>query len=518
MFPEIHDALAWAHPVVREWFTAKFCTPTSPQEQGWPSILSGKPTLISAPTGSGKTLAAFLICIDKLIRQAIDGSLAPTTAVVYVSPLKALSNDVQKNLEIPLREIQELALARGYLCPPIRTAVRTGDTLPAERRAMLKRPPHILVTTPESLYILLTAEKSRQNLCSVETVIVDEIHAVADDKRGSHLALTLERLDALVCGENRLSPGAMIRGRSQPPQRIGLSATQNPIELVASFLGGRRGPEVAIVQVGQHRTLDLSIEVPGEELGSVATNAIWDDIYDRMAELALQHRSTLVFVNTRAMVERLAFCLGERLGTENVAAHHGSLSRKLRLEAERKLKNGEIRLLVATASLELGIDIGSIDLVCQVNSPRAIAAAMQRVGRAGHWRGAIPKGRFFATTRDDLLEQAALVRKMRAGELDQLQIPPQPADILMQQIVAACGAEPWEEDALYNTLRRAYPYRNLERKAFDDLLTLLSEGIESTRGRYGAYLLRDGVQHHLHPRRGARSIAISNGGAIPDIA
>ncbi len=512
------DALAWAHPVVREWFTGKFGTPTSPQELGWPPILEGRPTLISAPTGSGKTLAAFLICIDKLIRQAIDGSLAAATAVVYVSPLKALSNDVQKNLEMPLREIQELALARGYLCPPIRTAVRTGDTLPAERRAMLKRPPHILVTTPESLYILLTAEKSRQNLCAVETVIVDEIHAVADDKRGSHLTLTLERLDALVCGENRLSPGTLISGRSHPPLRIGLSATQNPIELVASFLGGRRGPEVAIVQVGQHRTLDLGIEVPGDELGSVATNAIWDDIYERLAELALQHRSTLVFVNTRAMVERLAFCLGERLGQENVGAHHGSLSRKLRLEAERKLKNGEIRLLVATASLELGIDIGSIDLVCQVSSPRAIAAAMQRVGRAGHWRGAIPKGRFFVTTRDDLVESAALIRAMRAGVLDQLEIPHCPIDVLMQQIVAACAAEPWEEDALYEVLRRAHPYSGLTRKEYDDILCLLAEGIEASRGRYGSYLLRDRVNGRMQSRRGARTIAVSNGGTIPDTA
>ena len=512
------DALAWAHPVVREWFVGKFATPTSPQEQGWPLIFAGRPTLISAPTGSGKTLAAFLICIDKLIRKAIDGSLAARTAVVYVSPLKALSNDVQKNLEQPLREIQQLALERGYLCPSIRTAVRTGDTLPAERRAMLKRPPHILVTTPESLYILLTAEKSRNNLCSVETVIVDEIHAVADDKRGSHLALTLERLDALVCGENRLSPGSLISGRSQPPLRIGLSATQNPIELVASFLGGRRGPEVAIVQVGQQRTLDLSIELPGEELGSVASNAIWDDIYERMAQLALQHRSTLVFVNTRRMVERLAFCLGERLGPENVAAHHGSLSRKLRFEAERKLKNGEIRLLVATASLELGIDIGSVDLVCQVNSPRAIAAAMQRVGRAGHWRGAIPKGRFFATTRDDLVESAALIRAMRAGVLDKLEIPECPIDVLMQQIVACCAAEPWEEDALYEVLRRAHPYRALTRKDYDEILCLLADGIEASRGRYGSYLLRDRVNGRMQARRGARTIAVSNGGTIPDTA
>jgi ATP-dependent helicase Lhr and Lhr-like helicase len=518
--PEVEElgALAWAHPVVREWFTGKFGTPTAPQELGWPPILAGTPTLISAPTGSGKTLAAFLICIDKLIRQAIDGSLPATTAVVYVSPLKALSNDVQKNLEQPLREIQQLALERGYLCSPIRTAVRTGDTLPAERRAMLKRPPHILVTTPESLYILLTAEKSRNNLCAVETVIVDEIHAVADDKRGAHLTLTLERIDALVCGENRLSPGTLISGRSQPPQRIGLSATQNPIELVASFLGGKRGAEVAIVQVGQHRALDLSIEVPGEELGSVATNAIWDDIYERMTELALQHRSTLVFVNTRRMVERLAFCLGERLGAENVAAHHGSLSRKLRFEAERKLKNGEIRLLVATASLELGIDIGSIDLVCQVSSPRAIAAAMQRVGRAGHWRGAIPKGRFFVTTRDDLMESAALIRAMRAGVLDRLEIPECPIDVLMQQVVAACAAEPWEEDALFEVLRRAHPYSRLTRKQYDEILCLLAEGIEASRGRYGSYLLRDRVNGRMQSRRGARTIAVSNGGTIPDTA
>ncbi len=394
----IPESLAWAHPVVQEWFVRKFGTPTEPQEQGWPHIQAGKPTLISAPTGSGKTLAAFLICIDQLIRKALEGRLGAETEVVYVSPLKALSNDVQKNLDAPLKEIQQLALERGYLSPQIRTAVRTGDTLPAERQRMLKHPPHILVTTPESLYILLTAEKSRNNLRHVCTVIVDEIHAVADDKRGAHLALTLERLDALVRGENRLSVGDWITGHNEAPQRIGLSATQNPIKLVAEFLGSSRDRKVEIVQVGQRRTLDLAIEVPDEELGSVASNAIWDSIYKRLAELALEHRSTLVFVNTRRLVERLAFRMAELLGEENVAAHHGSLSRKLRLEAERKLKQGEIRLLVATASLELGIDIGNVDLVCQINSPRAIAAAMQRVGRAGHWRGAIPKGRFFATT------------------------------------------------------------------------------------------------------------------------
>jgi ATP-dependent Lhr-like helicase len=514
----VPPGLEWAHPVVQEWFAGRFGTPTEPQEQGWPRIMERQPTLISAPTGSGKTLAAFLICIDRLLRKAIAGTLEAETEVVYISPLKALSNDIQKNLDAPLREIQRLALERGHLCPEIRTAVRTGDTLPAERRKMLKRPPHILVTTPESLYILLTAEKSRENLRKVETVIVDEIHAVADDKRGAHLALTLERLDALVRGENRLTPGAWVAGCREAPLRIGLSATQNPIDLVAEFLGGERGREVAIVQVGQRRTLDLAIEMPDDELSSVASNAIWDSIYRRMAALAMEHRSTLVFVNTRRMVERLAFALGERIGTENVAAHHGSLSRKLRFEAERKLKAGEIRLLVATASLELGIDIGSIDLVCQVNSPRAIAAAVQRVGRAGHWRGSIPKGRLFVTTRDDLIESAALVRAMRSGELDRLEIPDKPLDVLMQQIVAACAAEPWEEEALYAMVRRAHPYRELARKEFEELLCLLSEGIESSRGRYGAYLLRDRVQGRLQARRGARTIAISNGGTIPDTA
>ena len=515
---EIPISLAWAHPVTAEWFLNKFGSPTEPQEQGWPSILTGDATLISAPTGSGKTLSAFLVCIDQLLRDAISGRLAPCTQVVYVSPLKALSNDIQKNLDGPLAEIQRLAVERGFLCPEIRTGVRTGDTLSKERAAMLRNPPHILVTTPESLYILLTAGKSRENLRRVRTVIVDEIHAVADDKRGAHLALSLERLDALVTGANRLSPGAYLAGLATPPQRIGLSATQNPIALVASFLSGiheDRKP-ATIIQVGQRRELDIAIEVPSDELSSVTNNGMWEEIFDKLAAHAQNHRSTLVFVNTRRLVEKIAFALAERLGSENVAAHHGSLSRALRLDAEQRLKNGEIKILIATASLELGIDIGDIDLVCQINTTRAVAVAMQRVGRAGHWRGAIPKGRLFATTRDDLLEQAALIRKMRAGELDQLEIPDQPTDVLMQQIVACCGAEPWEEDTLFNTLRRAYPYRNLTRAQFDDLIALLSEGIESSRGRYGAYLLRDGVHHQLHPRRGARMIAISNGGAIPE--
>ncbi len=517
---EIPESLAWAHPITAEWFLEKFGSPTEPQTHGWPSILAGNATLISAPTGSGKTLAAFLVCIDQLLRASLSGQLGPCTQVVYVSPLKALSNDVQKNLDAPLAEIQRLAIERGHLSPQIRTAVRTGDTLPKERAAMLRNPPHILVTTPESLYILLTAGKSREHLRRVRTVIVDEIHAVADDKRGSHLALSLERLDALVIGENRLRPGQFLTGLTTPPQRIGLSATQNPIELVAGFLTGVH-PEkkpATIIQVGQRRELDLRLEVPSDELSSVTNTGMWEEIFDKLATHAQNHRSTLVFVNTRRLVEKIAFELANRIGPENVAAHHGSLSRPLRLDAEQRLKNGEIKILIATASLELGIDIGDIDLVCQISTTRAVAVAMQRVGRAGHWRGAIPKGRFFATTRDDLMEQAALIRKMRAGELDRLQIPPQPADVLMQQIVATVGAEPWEEDTLFNTLRRAYPYRNLTREAFNQLITLLTEGIESSRGRYGAYLLRDGVHGILHPRRGARSIAISNGGAIPDVA
>ncbi|HEX3853848.1 MAG TPA: DEAD/DEAH box helicase, partial [Polyangiaceae bacterium] len=467
----VAEALAWAHPVLREWFLAKFGSPTEPQIAGWPAILRGEPTLISAPTGSGKTLAAFLVCIDRLLREAIEGRLAPQTQVVYISPLKALSNDVQKNLDAPLAEIQQLALQRGYLCPEIRTGIRTGDTLAKDRAAMLRNPPHILVTTPESLYILLTAGKSRQNLTRVRTVIIDEIHAIADDKRGSHLALSLERLDALVCGENRLSPGAFLTGLAQPPQRIGLSATQNPIELVASFLVGsheQRQP-ATIIQVVQRRALDLAIEVPSDELGSVTSTAMWTEIFDKLAVLAQQHRSTLVFVNTRKLVERVSFELAERLGTEAVAAHHGSLARALRLDAEQRLKNGDCKILVATASLERGIDIGNVDLVCQIATTRAVAVAMQRVGRAGHWRGAIPKGRFFATTRDDLLEQAALLRKMAAGELDRLEIPRVPIDVLMQHIVAAVGAESWDETALYNVLRRAYPYRDLTREQFNEL-------------------------------------------------
>ena len=498
--PSLPASLAWAHPLVAEWFVQRFATPTEPQEQGWPHILAGRTTLISAPTGSGKTLAAFLACIDRLVRKALAGDLADRTEVLYVSPLKALGNDIQKNLEVPLGEILAMAGARGLLMPEIRTAVRTGDTLMPERRAMLKRPPHILVTTPESLYILLTAEKSRAILRDVETVIVDEIHAVADDKRGAHLTLSLERLEALTY---------------KRPVRIGLSATQKPIEEVAHFLTGAR-PDPVIVNIGHKRELDIAVEVPSMPLGPVASNEMWDEVYNRLVTLVEQHHSTLVFVNTRRMAERVAHQLGERIGEANVAAHHGSLSRKLRLAAEKKLKEGQVRVLVATASLELGIDVGTVDLVVQINSPRAIAVTLQRVGRSGHWRGAVPKGRLFATTRDDLLECAALVLAIRQGDLDRLMIPESPLDVLAQQIVAACAAEEWDEDEMFALARRAYPYRNLARETFDSILEMLAEGIAAKRGRYGAYIHRDRVNGKLRARRGARLAAITSGGAIPD--
>ena len=508
----LSPALEWAHPLVRDWFVRKFGTPTEPQEQGWPHILSGRTTLISAPTGSGKTLAAFLACIDRLVRKALAGDLQDKTEVLYVSPLKALGNDIQKNLEIPLGEILQMAGEQGLLMPEIRTAVRTGDTLMHERRAMLKRPPHILVTTPESLYILLTAERSRAILRDVETVIVDEIHAVADDKRGAHLTLSLERLEALTY---------------RPPVRIGLSATQKPIEEIAHFLTGNGRPDPVIVNIGHRRQLDLAIEVPASALGAVATNEMWDEIYDRVVELVGQHRSTLLFVNTRRLAERVSHQLAERLGEENVVAHHGSLSRKLRLTAEKKLKEGQIKVLVATASLQLGIDVGTVDLAIQISSPRAIAVALQRVGRSGHWRGAVPKGRFFATTRDELFECAALVRAIRHGELDRIMIPDSPLDILAQQIVATCASAGstnpeedtgWKEDDLFDLVTRAYPYRNLSRPTFNSILEMLSEGIAARRGRYGAYLHWDRANHKLRARRGSRLAAITSGGAIPENA
>mgnify|MGYP001243320163 FL=1 len=493
------------HPLIAEWFLTQVGQPTDVQQQAWPAIQSGADALIAAPTGSGKTLAAFLSCIDHLFKQALARELDDHTQVLYVSPLKALSNDIQKNLQKPLAEIGQRALQAGLLLPELRVLVRTGDTPMADRQQMLKRPPHILVTTPESLFILLTAEKSRRMLQTVRTVIVDEIHALAPNKRGAHVALSLERLEALTLVK---------------PQRIGLSATQRPIELVAEFLVGAR-PRPTIIDVGHRRELDLAVEVPKDELSAVATNAIWSDVYDRVAELVRQHRSTLVFVNTRRLAERVSHYLEERLqdlGPDVVAAHHGSLSRQIRLSAEERLKAGKTRVVIATASLELGIDVGTVDLVCQIGSPRAIATGLQRIGRAGHWIKAIPKGRIFAMTRDELVECAALVRAIRRGKLDQIAIPPAPLDILSQQIVAAAASQTWTEDELFALCRRAYSYRDLSRAEFDSVLHMLADGIATQRGRGLAYLFHDRINRRIKGRRGARLAAITSGGAIPDTA
>lgn len=497
----IDNSLHWAHPLVREWFLTNIGSPTAPQRSGWPYILEGKSVLISAPTGSGKTFAAFLACIDHLVRKSIVGTLCNETEVLYVSPLKAVGNDVQKNLMEPLNAIIELAKVQDIAMEPINVAVRTGDTPAKERLGMLKKPPHILVTTPESLYILLTAEKSRQTLRTIKTIIVDEIHAVANDKRGAHLSLSLERLEAITL---------------QSPIRIGLSATQSPIDLIASFLTGTNRPRPAIINIGHAKHLELGVEVPLSELGAVTSNTQWEEIYDRIAELAKQNRSTLIFANTRRTAERTAHHLAERLGQDQVLAHHGSLSRKLRLEAETKLKNGELKALVATASLELGIDIGTVDLVCQLGSPRSIAVMLQRVGRAGHWHGAISKGRIFATTRDELVECAALVYAIQNGDLDELIIPQEPLDILAQQIVASCATDDWHEDDLFKLVKNSFPYKDLLRETFNTLIEMLSEGIAGSRGRYGAYLFRDRINGIVKGRRGSRFTAITSGGAIPE--
>ncbi|MFL6352145.1 MAG: DEAD/DEAH box helicase [Bryobacteraceae bacterium] len=486
-------------PIVERWFKDRFGLPTEPQALGWPEIAAGRDTLISAPTGSGKTLAAFLICLDRLVGEARTHMLPDATQVIYVSPLKALSNDVHRNLDVPLAGIASLANQEGILLMPIRTAVRTGDTPMPERTQMLRKPPHILVTTPESLFILLTAEKSREMLRTTSTVIIDEIHAIADDKRGSHLALSLARLDALT---------------KTRAQRIGLSATVKPIEEVACLLG----PDTRIVDVGHRREMEIAVEVPRDALGAVASTEMWNEIYDRVAELILEHRTTLVFVNTRRLSERVAHALGERLGENVVLPHHGSLSRQLRHDAESRLKRGELRAVVATASLELGIDIGTVDLVCQIGSPRSIAVALQRIGRSGHWIGAKPKGRVFTTTRDELVECAAVVSAIGKGELERIEIPQNALDILAQQIVAAAAAGPWKEDDLYALFRSAYPYRNLAREDFDDVIGMLSEGIATSRGRSGALLHRDQVNGRVKGRRGARLAAITSGGAIPENA
>ena len=496
------------HPAVARWFEPTFGSPPEAQTRGWPHIQSGRHVLISAPTGSGKTLAAFLASLDQLFRQGVRGELRDETQIVYVSPLKALSNDIRKNLQEPLAGIRELLKAEGHNVD-LHAEVRTGDTTAAQRQALIKTPPHILVTTPESLYLLLTSDSGRKMLSSVRTVILDEIHAVVDDRRGSHLALSIERLAALI---------------DKPLQRIGLSATQKPIEEVARFLVGTCNvdpngtPNCAIVDIGHKRELDLAIEIPNSPLEAVMSNEVWEEVYSRLAELIQQHRTTLVFVNTRRMAERVTHHLSELLGADAVTSHHGSLSAKLRLDAEDRLKRGELKALVATASLELGIDIGSVDLVCQLATTRSIATMLQRVGRAEHKRGGLPKGRIFPLSRDELVEVAALLRSVRRGELDRLLIPEKPLDVLAQQIVAATSTEDWDENELFELVRTAWPYRNLSRDEFDSVVRMLADGFSTKRGRRSALIHHDAVNHRIRGRRGARLTALTSGGAIPDNA
>lgn len=506
------------HPLVAAWFRENFAAPSECQARAWAAIAAGRHTLVAAPTGSGKTLAAFLHAIDGLVRQGLDGGLDNACRIVYVSPLKALSNDIQKNLQHPLEGINLRLLEAGRGDIALRSMVRTGDTPAPARAMMLKHPPHILATTPESLYILLTSEGGRRLLKTARTVIVDEIHAIVGSKRGAHLALSLERLE-------RLTGGGL--------HRIGLSATQNPIEETANFLVGRRGGDTpegdaeaapqapadcSIVDANYPRRLDLAIELPDSPLGAVLSGEQAKSIYDRLAELVAEHRSTLVFVNTRRLAERLTRALGERLGEERVAAHHGSLAREQRLATECKLKEGKLKVVTATSSLELGIDVGEIDLVCQIGTTGAIAALLQRVGRSGHFKGGVPKGRLFPATRDELVECLALLDAVRRRELDVLRVYPQPLDVLAQQIVALCACEDWTEDALFETVRRAWPYRALSRKTFDEVTEMLAAGFSTRRGARGAYLHRDGINGRLRARKGARLTALTCGGAIPDNA
>jgi ATP-dependent helicase Lhr and Lhr-like helicase len=520
------DALAGFHPAVQRWFASRFGAPTEAQARTWPVTAAGGHALIAAPTGSGKTLAAFLSAIDTLVVEGLERGLPDEVQVLYVSPLKALSNDVQKNLQQPLAGIRDALLELGLPDVPIRDAVRTGDTPAFERQRMRKAPPHILVTTPESLFILLTSDSGRAMLKSVRSVIVDELHALAGNKRGAHLMLSLERLEALVAA-----------GGGRPPNRIGLSATVKPVEEMARYLVGDRHPgrsegspaardlsasaarrddTVTIIDTGHVRERDLGLELPKSPLETVMSNEVWAEIYDRLAELARGHRTTLVFVNQRRLAERAAKQLADRLGEEHVTAHHGSLSREHRLKAEQRLKAGQLRALVATSSLELGIDIGEVDLVCQLGSPRSIAAFLQRVGRAGHAIGAIPKGRLFPLSQDDLVECAALLDSARRGELDRIRVPEAPLDVLAQQLVAEAGCRDWGETELFELLRRARPYRDLKREDFDQVVQMLAEGYASRRGRRGAHLHHDAVNHVIRGRRGARLTAVTNAGVIPD--
>jgi ATP-dependent Lhr-like helicase len=497
----MHSALSPFHPIVQRWFEETLGDPSEPQVQGWPVIRSGRDVLIAAPTGSGKTLAAFLACLDDLFRASAKGELADETQVLYISPLKALGNDVQKNLLQPLEQLKQRAQAQGATLPEVRVMVRTGDTSPAERASMVKRPPHILITTPESLYLYLTSERSRATLKTVRTVVVDEIHALARDKRGSHFALSMERLKELT---------------GKHPQLIGLSATQKPLDRLARFLTGVAAAPCELVQIGHLRPWELTLETPEDELTAVATHEMWGQVYDRLTALSKENRTMLVFTNTRKMAERVAHDLGERLGEGRVASHHGSMARELRLSAEERLKSGTLKVMVATASLELGLDIGSIDLVVQLGSPRSISVMLQRLGRAGHRKTAISRGVLFAMTRDELVESAALIRAIHEGTLDAVRMPSQPLDVLAQQIVAEVAAKEWDEKELFHVFKRAMPYAELRFEDYEKVLHLLSEGVATSRGRSRVHLHRDRVNGWLRPRKGARLAAVQNGGAIPD--
>ena len=519
------DPLDLFGPAVGEWFRSAFEAPTASQAQGWPSIAAGRHTLIHAPTGSGKTLAAFLWCLDRLAREP--RPKPPTVRVLYISPLKALIYDVERNLRAPLAGIRLAAERLGGPVPQIEVGVRTGDTPTEERRHLVRNPPDILITTPESLYLILTSQAA-EILRGVEHVIVDEVHAVAGSKRGAHLALSLERLECLTV---------------RPPQRIGLSATQRPVETIARFLGGigpgRAGEsrEVAIVDAGSRKALELSVRVPVEDMsrlgdsapdgpgGATATgsdnpearHSIWPAIHPRILELIREHHSTIVFCNSRRLAERLANKLNELAGEELVRAHHGSLAREQRVQIEEALKAGRLPAIVATSSLELGIDMGAVDLVIQVESPASVASGLQRIGRAGHHVGEPSRGVFFPKYRGDLLETAVVTGRMHEGAIESTRLPRNPLDVLAQQIVAMTVREPWQVDELYDTVRRAAPYESLTRDAFEAVMGMLAGAYPSDEfADLKARIVWDRESGRVEGRRDARTVAITSGGTIPD--